>query len=175
MALSAPWGVVLAEGITGDQVKQLSAVMLGLVVFAAVFVLVERQRSSDHTEPAPPPEVEEPAAAPQPIYASDSGRDQGQAAGSDVPLTQGSSETLPEELPVPFVPRSREPAPPPPRQPPAGAKVPERAIEPPPPGQASAPRQENPAADRPADRRSGPPGPESPGDIGIVIPDDGEV
>jgi hypothetical protein len=45
MSLAGFVQLVLADGVSTDQERALAAVMLGLVVFAAVFVLVERQRS----------------------------------------------------------------------------------------------------------------------------------
>jgi hypothetical protein len=42
--------LVLADGIGPDQERALAAVMLGLVVFAAAFLLVERQRSRRRRE-----------------------------------------------------------------------------------------------------------------------------
>src|ERR1700716_3722521 len=61
---------VLAEGLAGDQLNQLAAVMLGLVVFAAIFALIERQRSrrgKGRGEAAAPP-IDPPRASASPGY-----------------------------------------------------------------------------------------------------------
>src|ERR1700730_4873865 len=118
--------LVLAEGITADQLRQLAAVMLGLGVFAAVFVLVERERArrggDDEATPPPfeegpaPPAVEYPAWTPPPPH-----------AGTAPALSEGEIQ---DELPVPFVPRGQlaRPRPggpqPPGGPPPPGARPP---------------------------------------------------
>jgi len=51
MSLAGFVRLVLADGVSTDQERALAAVMLGLVVFAAVFALVVRQRSSRGREP----------------------------------------------------------------------------------------------------------------------------
>jgi hypothetical protein len=79
MSLAGVVQLVLADGVSTDQERALAAVMLGLVVFAAVFVLVERQRSrrgrearkdplADQTGASGPPvaPVVEPGANPDP-------------------------------------------------------------------------------------------------------------
>src|ERR1700737_2092825 len=95
-----------AEGITSDQLRQLAAVMLGLVVFAAVFILVERQRSRRGGDDLTPPRVEDlpsPPPVEYPPWTPSPPRE------SAAPLTRG--EDIQDELPVPFVPRGPEPAP----------------------------------------------------------------
>ena len=163
MQIGALTGLVPAEALTPDQLTQLAAVMLGLVVFAAVFALIERQRGRrgrvEDSEPAP---VDDPK-PPPPRYV---------AEPPSVPITTAPpSPDVPEEQPVPFVSRGHEPepaAPAPAAKPPAVAQtspadlaLPEfaapdeqaesRPVEPPPP--VSLP-------------------PASPDEIGIVLPDD---
>jgi hypothetical protein len=167
--------LVLAEGITSDQLRQLAAVMLGLVVFAAVFVLVERQRvRRDGDEVTPPPVEDRPAPPPveYPPWTAP-------APHTGPALTLGEGE-LQDELPVPFVPRGHGPAnvvaapstPPtagaPDAAPPAAAipevKAPE--VEP------SKPATVEPGQTVPPLDHNSEGSPESPAEIGIIIPDE---
>src|ERR1700737_3633942 len=126
---------VLAETISRDQLTQLAAVMLGLVVFAAIFALVERQRSrhgKDHGDGAAP-SIDSPGSAPPPRYVSDAPA----VAIPTAPPAPKTPETLPDDLPVPFVPRAHEPAAPvsatpgpPPAAPASGAPPEAAAAEP---------------------------------------------
>ena len=164
--------LVLAEGITADQLRQLAAVMLGLVVFAAVFVLVARQRArrggDDEATPPPfeegpaPPAVEYPAWTPPPPH-----------AGTAPALSEGEIQ---DELPVPFVPRGHEPAPakaapsaPAGAAPPAAARPEVAAPEAEPQRATTIEPDKNPPP--PLDHRAEG-APESPAEIGIIIPDE---
>src|SRR6202171_137690 len=115
--------LVLAEGISADQLRQLAAVMLGLVVFAAVFALVERQRARRGGDEVTPPPLEDRPAVPPVEY----------PPWTPAPPHSGGSalseDELQDELPVPFVPRghgpdpaTRAPATPPTAVPPAAAR-----------------------------------------------------
>jgi hypothetical protein len=69
MSLAGVVRLVLADGVSTDQERALAAVMLGLVVFAAVFALVERQRRRRAREaredpPADQAGASDPAAGP---------------------------------------------------------------------------------------------------------------
>jgi hypothetical protein len=176
--------LVLAEGITADQLRQLAAVMLGLVVFAAIFVLVERQRvrrGGDQVTPppfedAPPqPPVEYPPWTPPPPH-------------GDAPAVLDEAE-LKDELPVPFVPRGQGPARATPTTPPAVAPPAAAPAAPAPaaPAPAAPARAEEltpealpkeAATVEPAETAASmdqhPEGsqPESPAEIGIIIPDE---
>src|ERR1700694_2772911 len=164
---------VRPETSSGDQLTQLAAVMLGLVVFAAIFALVERQRSrrgKDHGEKQPPP-IDPPRSTPPPRYV----RDQPAVPITPPPPTPAAPAGVPDNLPVPFVRRAHEPAAEEPRpgsQPPAtppaetGAAAAPPATEPTAPDQAELPG--SPSAHRPAEPTS----PESPDDFGIVIPEE---
>jgi hypothetical protein len=173
--------LVLADGVSADQLRQLAAVMLGLVVFAAVFILVERQRArrgGDQVSPPPledrpaPPPVEYPPWTPPPPH-----------TGAAPALAEGE---LKDELPVPFVPRDHgpagaaaDPAAPssvgaltagaPPTAPPAparpGLETPEEPAEP-----AAVETAESGSA--PLDKPPEGSHPESPAEIGIIIPDE---
>ena len=159
--------LVLAEAITADQLRQLAAVMLGLVVFAAVFVLVERQRvrrGGDQVtpppfeDPPPPPPVEYPPWTPPPPH-------------GDAPAVLDDGE-LKDELPVPFVPRGQGPARATPTTTPAVAP-PARAEEVTPEGQQKEPPTAEPAETAPpTDQHPEGSQPESPAEIGIIIPDE---
>jgi hypothetical protein len=177
MITSAPPPTVLADTISGDQLTQLAAVMLGLVVFAAIFALIERQRSrrgKDHGEVQPPP-IDPPPSTPPPRYVSDE---------PAVPITvapppPAAPGVMPDNLPVPFVHRAHEPAAEeasrPGSEPPATSPVEtvppaaQAAAEPTVPGQAQVP--ESPPADHTAHAPE-PTSPESPDDFGIVLPDE---
>jgi hypothetical protein len=168
--------LVLAEGVTSDQIRQLAAVMLGLVVFAAVFVLVERQRvrrDGDEVTPPPiedrpvPPPVEYPPWTPPPPH-----------TGAAPALSEGE---LQDELPVPFVPRGHRPAnlaaavnkPPPAAAPDAGPAAAARPKVKAPEVEPSKPATVEPAETAPPPLDHNPEGsPESPAEIGIIIPDE---
>src|ERR1700682_5793829 len=108
MIMSALPQTVQAETIPGAQLPQLAAVMLGLVVFAAIFALVERQRSRrgrDHGEKQPPP-IDPPRSTPPPRYVSD----QPAVPITTPPPTPAAPAGVPDNLPVPFVRRAHEPA-----------------------------------------------------------------
>jgi hypothetical protein len=164
MTMSVLPQTVLAETISRDQLNQLAAVMLGLVVFAAIFALIERQRSRRGKDPdheALPP-IDAPTSSP-PRYVSDSPS----VAITTAPPSQATAEVAPDDLPVPFVPRGHEPsAQPSPSSPatpgPHAAPAPEQA----------APHQPELPQPPPSEQPPGPTPPASPDEIGIVLPDE---
>src|ERR1700716_3491860 len=94
---------VLAETISRDQLNQLAAVMLGLVVFAAIFALVERLRSrrGKDDDQAEAEAIDPPSSTP-PRYVSDAPA----VAITTAPLPPTTPGVAPDDLPVPFVPRA---------------------------------------------------------------------
>jgi hypothetical protein len=161
---------VLAETISRDQLNQLAAVMLGLVVFACVFALIERQRSrrSKHRDDAEAPPIDPPRSTPPPRYVSDSPA----VAITTAPASRAGTEVVSDGLPMPFLPRTHESAPASTAgQEPAAAPSVAPAPEPPSPEPArpsAAESPEMPAAGQVPE--SSPPA--SPDEIGIILPDE---
>jgi hypothetical protein len=162
-ALTVPQAV-LAETISRDQLNQLAAVMLGLVVFASIFALIERQRSrrGKHGDDVAEPPLDQPPSAPPPRYVSDAPA----VAITTAPRSPATPDAAPDNLPVPFVPRAQEPAvdssPAPVVMPPGPTVTP----------QPSGPRQESVPPEQPVQPASEPAPPASPDEIGIILPDE---